>query len=274
MLGGYCRGQPLGSPKTTGEAPLKTCKKPKLNTPHLSTPTGHGPHRGGPRGPQKAAHSRVPSSKLHLARGYTPPSSRFRLARGFTAPSSGLRLVRGSLTRTPAPARGYGHLMLWHGGRRHHAPGNHAPALSHQLPRGNPSPPLWRTVRRGRCQPRDTAPPTPIRLTCRALEGGPPTPSNCFLVNLQGQVMMLGRWDAIPATVGCGRPPPCVQHHAGHCYNSFGAVRHARTGRRHACHCIPYGLTSVATSSPSENATANHYAPALEATTVRVQDTP
>jgi hypothetical protein len=37
---------------------------------------------------------------------------------------------------------------------------------------GNPSPPLWGTVRRGRCQPRDAAPPTPVQLTRRALEGG------------------------------------------------------------------------------------------------------
>jgi hypothetical protein len=101
-------------------------------------------------------------------------------------------------------------------------PGKHAPALSHQLPRGSPSPPLWRTVRRGRCQPRDTTPPTPVRLTRRALEGGPGTPSNCFLVTLQGQVVTLGRRDAIPATVGCRRPPLCVQHHAGHYGNSSG----------------------------------------------------
>jgi hypothetical protein len=75
---------------------------------------------------------------------------------------------------------------------------------------GNPSPPLWGTVRHGRCQLRDTAPPTPVRLTCRALEGGPATPSNRFLVNLQGQAMTLGRRDTIPATVGPVRPPPCL----------------------------------------------------------------
>jgi hypothetical protein len=51
---------------------------------------------------------------------------------------------------------------------------------------GNPSPPLWGTVRRGRCQPRDAAPPTPVRLTRRALEGGPAAPSICFPVTLQG----------------------------------------------------------------------------------------
>jgi hypothetical protein len=93
-------------------------------------------------------------------------------------------------------------------------------------------------------------------------------------VILQGQVAMLGRRDAIPATVGPVRPPPCVQHHAGHRYNRSGAVRHAGTGRRHACHCTPYGSTSTATSSPSEDAPINHYAPTLEAATVRVQDAP
>jgi hypothetical protein len=158
--------------------------------------------------------------------------------------------------------------------RRHHAPGTRAPALLHQLPRGNPSPPLWGTVRHGRCQPRDAAPPTPVRLTCRALEGGPATPSICFPVTSQGQVKTLGRRGAIPATINCRRPPPRVQHHVGHCGNSSGAVRRAGTGRHHACHCIPYGSSSATPSSPPEDITANHCAPTLEATTVRVQDTP
>jgi hypothetical protein len=107
----------------------------------------------------------------------------------------------------------------------------------------------------------------------RALEGGA-TPSNHFLVNLQGQIMTLGRRDAIPATVGPVGPPPCSQHHVGHYYNHSGAVGHAGMGRRHACHCIPYGSPSTASSSPPEDATVNHYAPTLEATTVQVQDTP
>jgi hypothetical protein len=106
------------------------------------------------------------------------------------------------------------------------------------------------------------------------LEGGAATPSNHFLVILQGQIMMLGRRDAIPATVGPERPPLCVHHHAGHCYNHSGAVRHAGTGRRHACHCIPYGSMSTASTSLSGDATTNHYAPTLEAATVQVQGTP
>jgi hypothetical protein len=72
---------------------------------------------------------------------------------------------------------------------------------------GNPSPPLWGTVRHGQCQLRGTVPPTPVRLTRRALKRRPTTPSNHFLVNLQGQAMTLGRRDAIPATVDPVRRP-------------------------------------------------------------------
>jgi hypothetical protein len=143
-----------------------------------------------------------------------------------------------------------------------------------QLPRGNPSPPLWGPVRHGQCQLRGTVPPTPVRLTRRALEGGPATPSNPSLVNLQGQSMTSGRRDAIPATVGPVRPPPCLQRHAGHCYNNSGAVGHAGTRRRHACHCTPYGSPSTAPSSPFEDATANHYAFTLEVALVPVRDAP
>jgi hypothetical protein len=138
----------------------------------------------------------------------------------------------------------------------------------------NPSPPLWGTVRHGQCQLRGTVPPTPVRLTRRALERGPAAPSNHFLVNLQGQAMTLGRRDAIPATIDPVRPPPCLRHNAEHCFNNSIAVGRTGTGRRHACHCVPYGSPSTASSSPSEDATANHYALTLEAATVRVQDTP
>jgi hypothetical protein len=86
--------------------------------------------------------------------------------------------------------------------------------------------------------------------------------------------MTLDRRDAIPATVGPVRPPPCLQHHAGRCNNNFIAVEHAGMGRRHACRCISYGSPSTVSLSPYEDATANHYALTLEAATVQVQDTP
>jgi hypothetical protein len=45
---------------------------------------------------------------------------------------------------------------------------------------GRPSLPLCNTVWWGRCQPRDTAPPTPVWLTHRALEGGRQNPRILF----------------------------------------------------------------------------------------------
>jgi hypothetical protein len=81
---------------------------------------------------------------------------------------------------------------------RHHAPGNHAPALFRQLPRGNPSPPLWRTMQHGQCQLRDTVPSTPVRLTHRTVEGGAVAPSDPSLVILQGQTMTSGRRERHP----------------------------------------------------------------------------
>jgi hypothetical protein len=71
-------------------------------------------------------------------------------------------------------------------GRRHHAPGARAPVPPHQLPRRDPIPvTVGGIVRRGRRQSRDAAPPAPVRLTGRALEGGPAAPSTRFLVILQ-----------------------------------------------------------------------------------------
>jgi hypothetical protein len=79
--------------------------------------------------------------------------------------------------------------------------------LFRQVPGGNPSPPLWGTVRHDQWQLRGTMPPTPVRLKHRALEGGPATPSSPSLMNLQDQTMTSGRRDAIPATVGPAQPP-------------------------------------------------------------------
>jgi hypothetical protein len=253
--GSRCRGQPEGPLKQLGKSRLKPAKRTKAKCILLKRTHGHSPCYGGPRGPPRRPTQRSP--------------------RAGSAPLEGARLPRaGSASLEGAPhaharsrTRVWAFNALMTAGRRHHAPGTHAPALLHQLPRGNPSPPLWGTVRHGRCQPRDAAPPTPVRLTGRALEGGPATPSKRFPVTLQGQVVTLGRRDAIPATVKCRRPPLCVQHHAEHCGNSSGAVRHAGTGRRH---CIPYGSSSATPSSPPGDITTNHCAPTLEATIVRV----
>jgi hypothetical protein len=157
---------------------------------------GRGPHCGGPRGPPRRP----------TQRSYRAGSASLEGARLPRAGSASLEAPPHAHVCSRTRVRAFNALTT--AGRRHHAPGTHAPAPLHQLPRGNPSPPMWGTVRHGRCQPRDAVLPTPVQLMCRALEGGPATPSNCFLVTLQGQVVTLGRRDAIPATVNCRRPPP------------------------------------------------------------------
>jgi hypothetical protein len=91
MLGGYCQGQPLGSPKQPGESYLKPAKnKTKAkHTSYLNARTGHDPHCGGPRGrpewpsrrPPRAGSASLAGSNLPRAgsaslEGSSPPRSR------------------------------------------------------------------------------------------------------------------------------------------------------------------------------------------------------
>jgi hypothetical protein len=173
---------------------------------------GHGPCRGGPNDSPRRPTRRSPragSASLEdarLPRAGSVPFEGVRLPRAGTVPFEGVRLRRAGSASLEGPLRrrtgsasleGAPHARacsrtrafnaLTTAGRRHHAPGARAPVLPHQLPRREPIPAtVGGTVRRGRCQPRDAAPPTPVRLTRRALEEGPAAPSTCFLVILQG----------------------------------------------------------------------------------------
>jgi hypothetical protein len=164
----YVGDSPEGPLKQLRKSRLKPAKKPKLNAPCLSAHTRHGPLRGGPRGPPRRPTQRPPRAGSASLEGT-------HLPRAGSAP---LEDAPHAHDRSRTRVRAFNALTTT--GRRHHVPGTHAPVLLHQLPRGNPFPPLWGTVRRGRCQPRDAAPPTPVRLTCRALEGGRPDPRNAF----------------------------------------------------------------------------------------------
>jgi ferredoxin len=104
-------------------------------------------------------------------------------------------------------------------------------------PGGNPSPPLRGTVRRGRCQSRDAVPPTPVRLTRRALKGGPATPSICFLVTLQDFVEALGRRGAIPATVNGMVAAPARTNPRRALWQQLLRCGACGTGRCLTCHC-------------------------------------
>jgi hypothetical protein len=151
------------------------------------------------------------SSEVRLARGLMPPRVR-------SASLEDPRLPRMGSASLEVPSRVH---LLPHACTgiqcsdtaepRHYAPGNHAPPLFRQLPRESPSPPLWGTVRRGRCQLRDTGPSTLVRLTRRALEGGPAAPSSPFLVTPQGQTVTSGRRERHPRRCqSCAAiPAPC-----------------------------------------------------------------
>jgi hypothetical protein len=100
---------PRGPLKQQGNPRLKHATKLTHTAPNHA---GHSSRRGGPQRLTKAARSKIPSSRLRLARGCTPPSdglrparggaltsSRLRLARGSAPPSSGVRLARGRPAR-------------------------------------------------------------------------------------------------------------------------------------------------------------------------------
>jgi hypothetical protein len=79
-----------------------------------------------------------------------------------------------------------------------------------RLPRESPSLPLWGTARRGRCQLRDTVPPTLVRLTLEHAPSSPP------LVTLQGQAVTSGRRERDPRRCqSCAAiPAPAVPRRA------------------------------------------------------------
>jgi hypothetical protein len=116
--------------------------------------------------------------------------------------------------------------------------------LFRQLPRGNPSPPLWSAVRRGRCQLHDTVPPTPVRLTRRTLEGGPAAPSNVFSVLTQGHAVTSGRRDRSSPSLStlCGHPRPCSATPRT-AATTPALLERTGAGRCHARRCTPYGST-------------------------------
>jgi hypothetical protein len=120
-------------------------------------------------------------------------------------------------------------------------------------------------------------PPTSVRLTRRALEGGPAEPSNAFPVTTQGYAVTSGRRERSSPSLSvlCGHP----RHYSttpGTATTSPTLLGRTGAGRRHACHCTSYGPPWMAASSrPADNGrTANLYTTALEAAPVRAQDAP
>jgi hypothetical protein len=134
---------PEGPLKQLRKSRLKPAKKSKLNASCLTAHTGHGPRRGGPRGPPRRPTQRSPragSASLegtHLPRAGSASLEGTRLPRAGSAPLEGTRLPRaGSASLEDAPhAHDRSHTRvrafnaLTTAGRRHHAPRTHAPVL-------------------------------------------------------------------------------------------------------------------------------------------------
>jgi hypothetical protein len=114
----------------------------------------------------------------------------------------------------------------------------------------------------GRCQPRDIVSSTSVRLTRRALEGGPVEPSNAFPVTTQGYAVTSGRRERSPPLLSalCGHPRHCSAT-PGTATTSPTLLERTGTGRRHACHCTSYGpLLTAPSSQPAGSVrTANLY---------------
>jgi hypothetical protein len=198
----------MGPLKQQGNPRLKHATKP--NTPRLTMQdTTHAAEA--PNGPPRRPSRRSPRAGFASLEDARPPRVGSIPFEGVHLPRAGSASLEGPLplergqprSRARSPRTGSASLegaphactcyrtlafnALTPAGQRHHAPGAHAPVPPHQLPRRDPIPAtVGGTVRRGRRQSRDAVLPAPVRLTHRALEGGPAAPSTCFLVTLQG----------------------------------------------------------------------------------------
>jgi hypothetical protein len=86
---------PEGPLKTVGIL-LKTCKKPKRNSSHLSAHTGHGPHCGGPRGPPEWPNQRLPRAGSASLEGSRLPRAGSASLEGSRLPRAGSASLQGS----------------------------------------------------------------------------------------------------------------------------------------------------------------------------------
>jgi hypothetical protein len=201
-LSGTALGVPL---KQLGNPHLKAATKPNTlrltmqDTAHAAeAPTAH---QGSPL--EDPLEQASPRSRARASLGRAPPRSRGCAYLEQAPPRSRVHSAlkrdppRSRALRTRACSRTRAFNTLTSAGRHHHAPGARAPVPPHQLPRREPIPTtVGGTVRRGWCQSRDAAPPAPVRLTRRALEGGPAAPSiylSCDPAGLGGGARPVGR---------------------------------------------------------------------------------
>jgi hypothetical protein len=142
-----------------------------------------------------------------------------------------------------------------------------------------PSPPLCDAVRHGRCQSCDTVMPTLVQLTRRALKRGRQNPrrgTGVYSALAQDYAVTSGQRDRSPPSpsVLCGHP----RHHntiPGTASPSPMLWGYGTTRRNHASCCVPYDLSSAASSSQrtDDDSTEDFHAATLEAAPGRTQGT-
>jgi hypothetical protein len=148
--------------------------------------------------------------------GRSPPRVRSRLALGSHEPAASI----------PAPPTGAFNALTFAGAQvKDESAPRHAwesrPCAVPPTPPVRPSPPLCDAVRHGRCQSRDTVPPTLVRLTRRTLERERRNPQKGdgrlfhACPRLRRDVRLAGPVTSV--AVGPVRPSPPSRHHPGHC---------------------------------------------------------
>jgi hypothetical protein len=104
-------------------------------------------------------------------------------------------------------------------------------------------------MRQGRCQLRDTVPPTPRTASApRPQRGAGGTLECLFCANAGPRHDVRPAGSVIPVTVNPVRPSTPLLHHVGHCGDIPTLLGHAGTRRRHDGHCATYGPPSTAPS--------------------------
>jgi hypothetical protein len=147
----------------TAEAPNGPPRRPTRRSPRAGFASLEDAHL--PRvGSVPFEEVRLPRSGSALLEGPLPPRTGSASLEGPLPPRTGSASLEGA-PHACACSRTWAFNALTTARRRHHTPGARALAPRHQLPRREPIPStVGSTVRRGRRQSRDAAPPTPVRL--------------------------------------------------------------------------------------------------------------
>jgi hypothetical protein len=128
MLGGYCRGQPWGSPLTTRKSPLKTRNKAKHTLPNHA---GYGPYRRDLSGPPRRPSQRSPRAGFASLEDARLPQAGSIPFEGVHFPRAGSASLEDPLPLEQAPPRSRVRPALDWGPPRSRAPRKRAPAPVH-----------------------------------------------------------------------------------------------------------------------------------------------